>query len=506
MKNSCKKENGITLMSLVITIVILIILASIATYSGIEVIKSSKLTKFTTEMRIMQTQVNELYQKMQDGDTTIKELGKIISETVEKDNQPQVNNVFNAVGITTKDEREQYKYFDKDTIKKLNIEGVSGTFFVNIDKTSVISYEGFQYGDKYYYTLEQLPNGLYNVEYEKNTNEPPTFDTNVEEVSEGKWRITVSNINYDGYINKWSVKYKLEDSDNWSTSEDLSFIVEKEGYYDVKIDNKPIESEEKTVILGDYVKKGLLLRYDGIENTRNGNNPNATSWEDLSGNNNDGVFYNINNNPDTITDMDKGYYSKEENGYVFLHNDSYIKSTNNIGISGDANFTIEIVSNLWEDGKNQNYSTVENCMEAWWGSSETGLGNKCVLGYKRTNKKLFVDFVNNTSFSNDEIDLIGKTSYKSFRKTKVGQIKNGDTDIGKINYNGNDILNTYTGTATFTPNIEDSQVQVGRGWQYNNQNRTIYGSVKSVRIYNRVLTDEEIKHNYELDKARFKIE
>ena len=502
MKNSCEKEKGITLMSLVITIVILLILASITTYSGIEVIKSSKLTTFTTEMKIMQTQVNELYQKMQDGDTTIEELGENISQI---DNQTQVDKVFNAVGITTKDEREQYKYFDKDTIKKLNIEGVSGTFFVNIDKRSVISYEGFQYEDKYYYTLEQLPNGLYNVEHEKNTNEPPTFDTNVEEVSEGKWRITVSNIKYDGYINKWSVKYKLEDSDNWSTSEDLSFIVEKEGYYDVKIDNKPIESEEKTVILGDYVKKGLLLRYDGIENTRNGNNPNATSWEDLSGNNNDGVFYNINNNPDTVTDMDKGYYSKEENGYVFLHNDSYIKSTNNIGISGDANFTIEIVSNLWEDGKNQNYSTVENCMEAWWGSSGTGLGNTCVLGYKRTNKKLFVDFVNNTSFSNDEIDLIRKISYKSFRKTKVGQIKNGDTDIGKINYNGNDILNTYTGTA-FTTDIENSEVQVGRGWQWENQNRTIYGSVQSVRIYNRVLTDEEIKHNYELDKARFKIE
>ncbi len=63
----------------------------------------------------------------------------------------------------------------------------------------------------------------------KNTNKP-TFDTNVEKVSEGKWRITVLNINYDGYINKWSVKYKLEDSNNWSTSEDLSFIVEKEGY------------------------------------------------------------------------------------------------------------------------------------------------------------------------------------------------------------------------------------------------------------------------------------
>lgn len=124
MKNSCKKENGITLMSLVITIVILLILASIATYSGIEVIKSSKLTKFTTEMKIMQTQVNELYQKMQDGDTTIKELGKIISEI---GNQTQVDDVFEEVGIT-EDERGQYRYFDKDTIEKLNIEGVSGTF------------------------------------------------------------------------------------------------------------------------------------------------------------------------------------------------------------------------------------------------------------------------------------------------------------------------------------------------------------------------------------------
>lgn len=69
MKNSCKKENGITLMSLVITIVILLILASIATYSGIEVIKSSKLTKFTTEMKIMQTQVNNLYQKYKNNET-----------------------------------------------------------------------------------------------------------------------------------------------------------------------------------------------------------------------------------------------------------------------------------------------------------------------------------------------------------------------------------------------------------------------------------------------------
>ena len=54
---------------------------------------------------------------MQDGDTTIKELGKIISEI---GNQTQVDDVFEEVGIT-EDERGQYRYFDKDTIEKLNI-------------------------------------------------------------------------------------------------------------------------------------------------------------------------------------------------------------------------------------------------------------------------------------------------------------------------------------------------------------------------------------------------
>ena len=45
-----KKLNskGITLVALVITIIVLLILSSIATYSGLNVVKSSKLTVFTT--------------------------------------------------------------------------------------------------------------------------------------------------------------------------------------------------------------------------------------------------------------------------------------------------------------------------------------------------------------------------------------------------------------------------------------------------------------------------
>lgn len=256
----------------------------------------------------------------------------------------------------------------------------------------------------------------------------------------------------------------------------------------------------------EYIQDGLVLHYDGINNTRSGNNPNATSWEDLSGNNNDGIFYNINTKPETVTDMDTGYYSIDEKGYVFLQNKSYIKSTNNIGISGDANFTIEVVSNLWEDGKNPNYSANLTMIAApaWWGTSSTAVGSILMFGYRRDVSKLSFSVINNEDYSDEEYNLIGKTSYISFRKTKTGQIKTGDTDVGKMNYNGMDIKNTYTGV-TFGFNMNNAAVQVGRSWQWAGQNRPFYGSIQAIRIYNRVLNDDEIRHNYEIDKVRFKI-
>ena len=61
MKNKKGNENAITLISLVITIVILLILATIGISTGIETINSSKLTKFNTEMKIMQLKANEWY-------------------------------------------------------------------------------------------------------------------------------------------------------------------------------------------------------------------------------------------------------------------------------------------------------------------------------------------------------------------------------------------------------------------------------------------------------------
>lgn len=235
-----KKQKGITLISLVITIIVLSILASIATYSGVNVIKSAKMTAFTTELKIMQTKINTLYQENPDGEYGEAITGKILE---------QANNVFTELGITS---IEGYRYWSKDYIKnQLQIEGIEQDFFVNVSKRSVVSFEGIEYEGTKYYTINQIPNGLYNVEYQENDAIKPVFDFSVEKIESSKWRISIYNIRYDGYIDKWQVNYKLEGQDSWNTSEDLSFVINKVGTYKIQLVNGQIKSEEKTQVISE---------------------------------------------------------------------------------------------------------------------------------------------------------------------------------------------------------------------------------------------------------------
>lgn len=305
MKNE-KNNKGITLMALVITIVILIILASIGTYSGIQVVKSAQFTAFSTELKIMQTQVNKLYEEKKNGNDDVDALGKTISSS-STTVQSHATNAFNASGIT---DTSNYKYFDTDTIKSLNIEGVEGEFFVNIDKRSVVSYDGFEYEGKTYYTLEQLPDGLYNVEH--NTSEQqPDFNVDYELLENGKCKISVNNINYNGNINKWKVKYKKENEEDWKQSNNYSFIIDELGNYRVKIANNNIESREKQIMAKSSQLPSEYQQVEYIEST-------GTQYIDT------GVYlpykadfdiYYKNKKSNTVGNVGFGYYN--DNGFTF---------------------------------------------------------------------------------------------------------------------------------------------------------------------------------------------
>ncbi len=261
MKRKNCNSKGVTLVALVITIIVLLILASIATYSGIDIIRSSRLTSFTTEMKIMQTEVNELYEQWKNGEIIIDDNGNV---TIQEDESTQVSigkdltydsDVENQASYVliheldlgdTLSDLKGYRYFDYATIEYLGIEGTEGEFFVNIVDRKVVSFEGFRYDGVMYYTLEQLPQSLYNVDYSPNQGEP-TFDVSFEKIGEEKYRITISNIQYDGNIDKWYVKYQEDGTYYWNTSEDLSFVVNKKVNYKIYIENGAVKSAEKPV-------------------------------------------------------------------------------------------------------------------------------------------------------------------------------------------------------------------------------------------------------------------
>lgn len=188
-----KRDNsGITLISLVITIIILFILSSIAIYSGVGTIRSARLTKFTVELKMMQQKVNELYdsytnnksvtvngieymgkgeyitQTTDDGQTQmiktkqgIQDIGKNPEENF---STSELETIFSMEesGVTDK---EGYKYYDAETLQALGLENMEYTFFVNVEKRSIISTVGLEYDGNIYYTLDQVPDGVYNVEY-----------------------------------------------------------------------------------------------------------------------------------------------------------------------------------------------------------------------------------------------------------------------------------------------------------------------------------------------------
>lgn len=320
MKKIIEQNKGITLIALVTTVIILLILASIATYSGKDIIKSSKLTKFTTEMKIMQTEVNSLYDQLKNGNEEVLNYGEEISLS---DNQAQKS--FKGANITN---TSGYRLYTEDTFKKLNIQEVDENKLVNIKERSVISYEGFKYDDKIYYTLEQLPQSLYNVEYKEEEQEPVIKEVKREKLGTDKWRITISQVNYEGNINKWQVKYKLEttsdtteneeqNEEHWNISQDLSFIVTKQGNYEICVYNNNKQSK-KTIISTD----NWIIKDDKITNGIYYEESDTAQIEIPIG---EYVEYNCTENIDTSNTQKNQYISSlENNGYanqIFKLND-----------------------------------------------------------------------------------------------------------------------------------------------------------------------------------------
>lgn len=230
-----------------------------------------------------------------------------------------------------------------------------------------------------------------------------------------------------------------------------------------------------------YVTNGLILHYDAINNTGNGHDNNATVWKDLSGNGNDGNLVNMNNTAGSGWDSDSLILDGVDD-YVHAKNPAFTS------IGDKPNITVEVVSSK----ETVSYGAVLSFtlrvneiayMDLWTATDDYRLYEAIFSGQTENDKKV------NFSIGEYQLNKYNLITYgkddKNYFAYLNGQYKEGeqvsDMDIGWTNDN----------------------LVIGASA---NCDYPFKGRIKSIRIYNRALTAEEIIQNYNIDKDRYNLE
>ncbi len=229
MKN---KEKGVTLVALVTMIILLLILASIGYTVGDSTIDTAKFTQFKSELKVMQSKINELNQENK------TDIGQKLT-----DNQKSILNITAISDIIYNGKTEQektkiqngFRYISKNYINtELNLDSVGRNYLINVEYSYVIFPDGFKYEGTTYYMIDQIEGEVYNVRYNDKNEKTGSFEVNATQEN-NKYKIEITNIQYNGYVDKWQVKYKLEGNSYWETSDSLTFYLKDEGTYTINV-------------------------------------------------------------------------------------------------------------------------------------------------------------------------------------------------------------------------------------------------------------------------------
>lgn len=228
-------EKGVTLQALIITIVLLLILTSIGATAGTSALEYSKYSKLKTELQLLQTKVNELNEN--NDSRKGQDLNDAQKEILEKE---EVKSIIYKGKEDKKDEvKNGFKFFSVSEIKSdFDLSGIERSYLINVDYRYVVSCEGFKYKNVTYYMIDQMDDGMYNVEYHNKNKNPDKSEQAYEvttKVEGDECKVVVTITNYGGYVNNWQVKYKLNTEEEWHISNNLEFVVEKSGTYNIKV-------------------------------------------------------------------------------------------------------------------------------------------------------------------------------------------------------------------------------------------------------------------------------
>lgn len=222
----------------------------------------------------------------------------------------------------------------------------------------------------------------------------------------------------------------------------------------------------------EYIKKGLQLWIDGIENTREGHSSDKLIQ-----------LYDISENDYDFTILGGSTVVPEKNCIPFNKNCVYGCSNETLQdlMMGLKNRTIEIVCSISDSdsnakviflgGKNNNLNSGAGL---WYRPTSAGL---CVSGNSKAHKITNIENVHTYSVIYDDIAI---------NNTKV--------------YQDNALTETVSGGT-----MASSSVCVGGRYYNGTSTYRFSGNIYCIRVYDRQLTQEEREHNRKIDIERFGI-
>lgn len=205
MKSLTKENKGITLVALIITVILMLILVSVTTYTGINSYKQSKVTRFVTEMQLLQAKVDDLVKT-----NTVEELNQIGTEITTDEQKNSINYAYNNQEVTTNDITKYRCIAKEDILNVLDVEDAQNDIMVNFETREIVSLDGIEYNGETYYTQYKLPNGQTVITDSTATNRDLSFDIDLD----------IDGINAEVIINNIKI-----------TNGTLSFKEEKDNYW-----------------------------------------------------------------------------------------------------------------------------------------------------------------------------------------------------------------------------------------------------------------------------------
>lgn len=162
-----KKQDGVTLIALTITIIVIIILAGISSHFGVELIREAKLQDLETNMLLIQAKAKDAVEEVnfQKSNVTdeatinqIKSENLIGTKIIENE---EIKSIAIGTGVIDEAKIGEYYYLKPEHLQTMGLQNLQnvedyGYFIVRYDiedvKVEVINTKGY----KEKYTLQQL--------------------------------------------------------------------------------------------------------------------------------------------------------------------------------------------------------------------------------------------------------------------------------------------------------------------------------------------------------------